>query len=168
MFPPFDIKTKAFTLTEVLVSMMLSGMLTAFVYWSYLTVQHYYVTLVSRQEELLNEQTQQFIIRQDVYEATWIVQMPDGFRCIRNGKKEIGYVSIGNKLLRMLPNRSDTLFMECVMMTTKLQMDSVETNLVDRISIVRTKSQDTLSLSKSYSIAALFAATPAYISLRKK
>lgn len=139
----------SFTLMEMMVAMILSGILTAFVYGSYLAVQGYYLRITKASEAMLSEKVALSRVRKDVSEARWILEDGNGFLCVRPGR-QIRYANENGSLFRRLNGKTDTLISSCGLTFKTVKFDSVDTELIGFISLRVWESCDSVNIFKQY------------------
>lgn len=129
--------------------MVISGILTSFVYWSYLTIQNYYSRIQNGQEKSLKLVEIQFRLRKDILEADRVTDTEDGFICSQTGK-EIRYEGAPEYLIRTQVGNSDTLLAMCFLLKRHVIIDSIESKQLDLIKIAYHPLCDTLMFAKPY------------------
>jgi prepilin-type N-terminal cleavage/methylation domain-containing protein len=150
-------KLKAFTLTEVIVTMIISGLLTGFLYWSYLTVQGYYFSIVVKQERSIEKNEFFFQLKKDMDDASWVIESKEGIRCLYDGKGEVSYFGTTDGLKRTYGSSSNFLLKgRCALKAYKDSGDSIPNQLIARVRVSFGSSQDSIVLAKNYSPSDLF------------
>jgi prepilin-type N-terminal cleavage/methylation domain-containing protein len=150
-------KLKAFTLTEVIVTMIISGLLTGFLYWSYLTIQGYYFSIIDKQERAMEESEFFFQLKKDIDEASWVIESREGIKCLYDYKREVSYFGAVEGLKRTYEGNSAFLLKSrCTLKADKNSGDSIQSQLIARVRIYFGSTQDSIVLDKNYSPADLF------------
>jgi len=143
-------KVKCFTLTEMMVAMILSGILTSFVYWAYLNIRDYYFRIQQSQEKAIRFVEIRSQLDTDINTAEDILNTHDGFICNLPNGKGILYLGAPSFLIRKQDEMTDTLFSLCSLGKRNLALDTIETGYLDMIFIVLQPACDTIVLVKHY------------------
>jgi type II secretory pathway pseudopilin PulG len=147
----------AFTLTEIIVVMIISGLSTGFLYWSYLTVQGYYLSLSAKQDRAIELSELFFQLKKDVGEADWIIKSEDGIKCLSAEKISVTYSGTNAGLKRVQGSNVDFILKDTFLIRANQNViDSSASSLVTKIRLYFRPTRDSIILIKEYTPSDLY------------
>lgn len=127
---------KAFTLVELQITLLLSGIVVSFVLMSYQIIFRFHKQYVAKVEQINKVQKLNFLLQKDNLQSVKINLTPNGFSFSNEKEKFVEYQPIENKLIRIQAIRRDTFVLENL--SLQLLYNENEIKIVgDRINTIK-------------------------------
>lgn len=142
---PTSKKLKAFTLIEVLVTMLLTTIIIGIIYYAYEVVQKQFIHNKTNDEGITQLSMLNYLLEKDFNESAEVIAANNGITFLYNDLKSINYEFDEEYILRNTENVTDT-FKIAVENATQLFLESLvnKGDLVDRLEMDLKYSKESL------------------------